>query len=134
MLESVEKEVSKVPGSIFSFNSVRGGENIKKKSEQIVYDPTPERKNNRKSVKREAAAPEKPKLTAISDEQFLEVLKQIDHPASSREVSDKLDLDPDKGRAFVRNRMKKLIKDGKVKAEQPAKDTKRKVKELYSLP
>ena len=128
-------------------------------TKKVVYDPTPERKNNRKKVKREAkgtvtAATEqeigtqatepkkekaekpkaKPKFTAISDDQFIAALRGIGKPATSREISDALGFkDPDKGRGIVRGRMKKLIKEGKVKAEEP-KDEKTRAKQLYNLP
>jgi hypothetical protein len=94
----------------------------------------------KKTIKREQAAastePEakkpKPSFTTISDEQFLEALKQLGKPASSREISDALGIkDPDKGRGIVRVRMAKLIKEGKVKAVEPAE--KMKVAKLYSV-
>lgn len=114
---------------------------------KIVYDPTADRKrtplsssivkakiaNNEVKVKgkqpkakREekpaTAEPEKPKVEkkpTFTDEQFIAVLKAIDHPATSREISDKLGIaDPEVGRQMVRTRMAKLAEEGKIKISQ----------------
>ena len=96
----------------------------------------------KKTVKREAeeaiknaakaseAAKEAPEAHAEYD--FLAALKAIDHPASSREVSDKLGIsDPDKGRGLVRREMEKLIADKKVATVEP--EGKTRVSKLYKL-
>ena len=59
-------------------------------------------------------------------------MKEIGHPATSREISDALGIaDPDYGRQMIRVRMAELIKDGKVKAEKPKEG---RAKQLYALP
>jgi hypothetical protein len=79
--------------------------------------------------------PEKPKTekkSTFTDEQFIETLKAIGKPASSREVSDKLGIaDPDVGRAIVRREMEKLISEKKVEAVKSEKKT---IGKLYKLP
>ena len=95
-----------------------------------------EKMGKKKTVKREAeeaiknAAKEAPEAHAEYD--FLAALKAIDHPASSREVSDKLGIsDPDKGRGLVRREMEKLIADKKVATVEP--EGKTRVSKLYKL-
>lgn len=74
-----------------------------------------------------------PPKRKFSDEQFIAALKAIGHPATSREVSDKLGIaDPDLGRALVRGVMERLIKDGKVIAEESAEGVH--AKKVYRLP
>ena len=103
----------------------------------IAFDSKvpPKGKATIKKAKREekAAEPEKPKAAEpkFSDEQFIEALKTIGHPATSREVSDKLGFDPDKGRAIVRRTMERLIAEKKVVAVKPESG---RAKELYALP
>lgn len=75
-----------------------------------------------------AKEPEKPKAPvrepAIKDEQFLQALKEIGKPATSREISDKLGIsDPDVGRQLVRSRMAKLAEEGKVVINEAPKGT-----------
>lgn len=63
--------------------------------------------------------PEGEKLN-FTEEQILNAVRSISHPASSREVSDKLGIkDPDQGRAYVRSRMKTSVKAGKIKTSKP---------------
>jgi hypothetical protein len=74
------------------------------------------------------AEPEKPKTvetTKFSDEQFLAALKTIDHPATSREISDKLGIEnPEVGRQMVRTRMGVLAEQGKVKITKEGREYK----------
>jgi hypothetical protein len=116
-----------------------GGENMgkKKQKEKTGYDPKAIReaaetltgkqeKPKTKQPKEKPAAkqPEKPKAEkpkAPSDSEVLEALKQLGK-AGSREISDKLDIeDPEKGRAYVRNVMKRLAEAGKVKVVKEGK-------------
>jgi cell division septation protein DedD len=111
---------------------------------KTVYDPTNDRKANgptdskavndkikngnvkvKGKAKREtkAAEPkpekpkdEKPKKPTFTDEQFIVALKAIDHPATSREIVDKLGIeDKEYGRALVRREMASLADEKKVK-------------------
>jgi len=94
----------------------------------------PKAKPKTAEPKPEETKPKAPEPSKFSDEQFLAALKTIDHPASSREVSDKLGIaDPDFGRQLVRNRMAQLIKQGKVIAQKP-KEKAHGAKQLYRLP
>lgn len=78
---------------------------------------------------------EKPKAaepSKFSDEQFLAALKTIDHPATSREISDKMGIaDPEVGRQMVRSRMAKLAEEGKVKISEAPKGTR--AGKVYSI-
>jgi hypothetical protein len=70
---------------------------------------------SRKTAEPKEQKPKTEKKTSFTDEQFIAALKEIGHPATSREISDKLGIkDPDVGRQLVRSRMKKLNKEGKV--------------------
>jgi predicted ArsR family transcriptional regulator len=61
----------------------------------------------------------------------LQVLKDIEHPATSREISDALSIaDPEVGRQLVRTRMAKLVEEGKVKLSEAEKG---RAARLYSL-
>jgi hypothetical protein len=78
-----------------------------------------------KKEKPKIAEPEKPKAEkkpSFTDEQFLEALRKIGKPATSREVSDALEIaDSEVGRQLVRSRMKKLAEEGKVKVTEAEK-------------
>lgn len=64
-------------------------------------------------------APEGEKLN-FTEEQILNAVRSISHPASSREISDKLGItDPDHGRGYIRARMKALVEAKKIKATEP---------------
>jgi hypothetical protein len=96
--------------------------------------PKAKREEKPATAEKQKAEETKPKAETkkptFTDEQFLEALKAVGHPATSREVSDKLGFDPDKGRAIVRRAMDKLIAEGKVvSVESPKKP----VKQLYKL-
>jgi Fe2+ or Zn2+ uptake regulation protein len=63
-------------------------------------------------------------------EGFLAVLKRLDKPATSREISDYIGIkNPENGRALVRRVMAKLTEEGKVKIVEAEKGRAR----LYSL-
>ena len=107
---------------------------VKIKGQKSKRDPP-------KTAKREAKTEEKPKTekpekkgkSTFTDEQFLNALKQLNKPATSREISDQLSIaDPDVGRAYVRKTMERLIRAGKVVAVKP--EGKTRVKLLYKLP
>jgi hypothetical protein len=94
--------------------------------------PKVEEKKHEKKAAEQPKAEQKGKIAKFSDEQFVEALKAIGHAATSREVSDKLGIkDPDLGRQMVRQRMAKLIQDGKVKSVEPKEG---RAKQLYALP
>lgn len=79
-----------------------------------------------------AAKTTEPKQEEAPKYDFLAALKEIGHPATSREISDKVGIsDPDKGRAIVRREMEKLIVEKKVEA---VKSEKKNVGKLYKLP
>jgi len=62
---------------------------------------------------------EREKLNYTED-QLITAVKTVGHPASSREISDKLGIkDPDQGRAFVRSRMEALVKEKKIVTSKP---------------
>jgi len=115
------------------------------KSSYNKWEEVKRKMGKKKTAKREEKAIEKPAAEAepkpeaaataklsFTDEQFLEALKQIGKPASSRKVSDKLGItDADKGRAIVRRAMEKLIEEKKVVAVEPEAQTR--VGKLYKL-
>lgn len=77
-------------------------------------------------------APEGEKLD-FTEEQILNAVRSISHPASSRELSDKLGTtDPDQGRGYVRVRMNALVEAGKIKTSKPKE--KSRCTFLYSVP
>ena len=75
------------------------------------------KKKNGKQEK--AATPQREKLN-FTEAQLIAAVKSVDHPASSREISDKLGIkDPDQGRAYVRSRMQALANDKKIALKEP---------------
>ena len=79
-------------------------------------------------TKRKAAIEAEPKPT---DETFIQVLRELGKPATSREISDALGFaNPDYGRAFVRRAMERLAKNGKVLIAEAPEDVR--AKRLYS--
>jgi len=56
----------------------------------------------------------------FTEQQIIDAVKSAGHPASSREISDKLGVkDADQGRAYVRSRMSALVKDKKIATNEP---------------
>jgi len=54
----------------------------------------------------------------------LQVLKDIEHPATSREISHALSIaDPEVGRQLVRTRMARLAEEGRVVVKEALKGT-----------
>jgi len=105
---------------IKEFEAVPNPWNPQTKPKTVEYDPKTGSKG-KATVKREEkeklAEPEKPTFT---DEQFIEALRKIGKPASSREISDALGIeDAEYGRALVRRVMERLTKEAKVVAEEP---------------
>jgi predicted ArsR family transcriptional regulator len=72
-----------------------------------------------------------PKLN-FSTEQLITAVQNVGHPASSREISDKLGIkDPDQGRAYIRTKMASLKKEGKISFVKPAE--KSRCNHLYAI-
>ena len=68
----------------------------------------------------------------FSTEQLITAVQSVGHPASSREISDKLGIkDPDQGRAYVRTKMASLKKEGKITFVKPAE--KSRCNHLYAV-
>lgn len=94
-------------------------------------------KKNSKAKREQAAAPAAtPTATReklqFTEAQLIEAVKGVGHPASSREVSDKLGIkDPDQGRAYIRSRMAALMKDKKILGVEP--EDKSRCTFLYSV-
>jgi len=84
-----------------------------------------------KEKKSATAKPKAEKKPTFTDDQFMETLKAVGHPATSRGVSDKLGFDPDVGRGIVRARMERLIAEKKVVAVESGKKN---IGKLYKLP
>lgn len=83
----------------------------KPKAEQITVEKAKEAKT----------APEREKLE-FTEAQIVAAVKSVGHAASSREISDKLEIkDADQGRGYVRTRMLALVKDGKIVTSKPDK-------------
>jgi hypothetical protein len=106
-------------------------------NEVKVKGKQPKAKRETKTKEKPAIAepkPEKPKAEkkpTFTDEQFIETLRKIGKPATSREVSDALGIaDPEVGRQLVRSRMAKLAEEGKVKITEAEKG---RAKKVYSL-
>lgn len=56
----------------------------------------------------------------FTEARIIEAVKAIGHPATSREISDKLGIaDPDQGRGYVRSRMAALMKSKKIVTSKP---------------
>jgi len=78
------------------------------------------------------SAPEREKLE-FTEAQLIAAVKAIAHPASSREISDKLGIkDADQGRGYVRTRMAALVKSEEIVTSKPA-DAKSRCTFLYSV-
>jgi hypothetical protein len=98
--------------------------------------------NGEVKVKGKSKAQEKPEAVKAKPaqhkkfdfitEQLIEEVKAMEHPASSREISDKLGIkDHDQGRAYVRQRMVALMTDKKILGIEP--DDKSRCTFLYSV-
>jgi predicted ArsR family transcriptional regulator len=86
----------------------------------------------KKNGKKEQAAAQQHEKPNFTEEQLIAAVREITHPASSREISDALKIaDPDRGRSYVRTHMQALIKDGKIKTDVPAE--KSRATFLYSV-
>jgi len=88
-------------------------------------------------AKPKAEQPAKPAVTRekleFTEAQLIAAVKSVGHAASSREISDKLQInDPDQGRGYIRTRMAALVKDDKIVTSKPA-DAKSRCSFLYSL-
>ena len=121
VLKKIDKSIVRISGKQ---NSKPKANKLKTKTEES---------RSRKTAEPKAAEPAKlqkrGKAQTLTDEQFLAALKTIGHPATSREISDKLGIsDPEVGRALVRNRMQKLVEEKKVKI------TKEKREYRFNLP
>jgi len=96
--------------------------NVKVKGEK------PKAKPKATTPKAEQAKP----ALEFKEAQIIAAVKAIGHPASSREISDKLGIkDPEQGRGWVRSRMAQLVKDGKITTSKP--DGKSRCTFLYSV-
>jgi hypothetical protein len=90
-----------------------------------------ENKKTSKAEKKAEKTAQMRKTRKFSDEQLIQAVKDVGHPATSREISDKLGIaDPDVGRALIRREMERLIKDGKIVAEEPKEG---RAKKLYKV-
>ncbi len=68
----------------------------------------------------------------FTTEQLIEAVKAVGHPASSREISDKLGIkNADQGRAYIRTKMASLKKEGKITYVKPAE--KSRCNHLYAI-
>ncbi len=87
------------------------------------------KKNSEKKAPTKPAKPAEKKPSEVLAEQVYAVMQKLAEngitEVSSRLISDKLGLEPDKGRGQVRNAMKKLEADGKVIIERKALKGKR---------
>jgi len=69
----------------------------------------------------------------FTEQQIIDAIKVAGHPASSREISEKLGIkDADQGRGYVRSRMVALMKDKKILGIEP--EGKSRCTFLYSVP
>jgi predicted ArsR family transcriptional regulator len=74
-----------------------------------------------KSTKTEKQSKTQNAKLNFSTEQLITAVQSVGHPASSREISDKLGIkDPDQGRAYIRTKMASLKKEGKITYVKPA--------------
>jgi hypothetical protein len=120
-----------------------------------VYSPMDKEaiieKINNSNVKMKGARDQKPKVEKpkaeqakakpalqrenlqFTEAQLIAAVKAIAHPASSREISDKLGIkDPDQGRGYVRTRMLALVKSKEIVTSKP-NDAKSRCAFLYSV-
>jgi hypothetical protein len=68
----------------------------------------------------------------FTSEQLIEAVKAVGHPASSREISDKLGIkNADQGRAYIRTKMATLKKEGKISYVKPVE--KSRCNHLYAI-
>jgi hypothetical protein len=91
------------------------------------------RKPKVEKPKAEKAKPaaEREKLQ-FSGAQIIEAVRAVGHPATSREISDKLGIkDPDQGRAYVRMQMAAFVKDKDIVTSKP--EAKSRATFLYSV-
>jgi len=87
---------------------------------------TTTQKSNQKQTKTQNA-----KLD-FTTEQLIEAVKAVGHPASSREISDKLGIkNADQGRAYIRTKMASLKKEGKIIYVKPVE--KSRCNHLYAV-
>jgi len=105
---------------------MKGARDQKPKAEKPkVEKPKAEKAKAKPAIERE-------KLQ-FSGAQIIEAVRAVGHPASSREISDKLGIkDPDQGRAYVRTQMAAFVKDKDIVTSKP-KDAKSRCTFLYSV-
>jgi hypothetical protein len=78
----------------------------------------------KKNGKKEHPAAQQHEKLDFTEEQLIAAVKSVGHPASSREISDKLGIkDADQGRAYIRSRMQALAKDKKIALTEPTDKT-----------
>jgi hypothetical protein len=76
--------------------------------------------SNPKTEKQTKTKAQNTKLNFTS-EQLIAAVQSVGHPASSRDISDKLGIkDPDQGRAYIRTKMATLKTEGKITYIKPA--------------
>jgi hypothetical protein len=86
----------------------------------------------KKNGKKEHPAAQQHEKLDFTEEQLIAAVKSVGHAASSREISDKLDIkDADQGRAYVRSRMAALMKNKKILGIEP--EDKSRCTFLYSV-
>jgi hypothetical protein len=124
--------ITKFPGckAVMVTGFTRGKMEVRRK----MAKKTKKIKREVKAANGSAATPEvAPVQDKFSDDQFIEALRGIGKPATSRDVVNALGItDFDYGRALVRRTMERLEKEGKVKSSAPAE--KIRATKLYSLP
>lgn len=92
---------------------------------------TPKTQKQTKTEKQTKTKTKNEKLN-FSTEQLITAVQNVGHPASSREISDKLGIkDPDQGRAYIRTKMASLKKEGKIAYVKPAE--KSRCNHLYAV-
>jgi protein-tyrosine-phosphatase len=113
---------------------IKNGEVKVKNAAQKPKVEKPKAEKAKPAVEKEAriASREREKLD-FSEAQIIAAVKAIGHPASSREISDKLGIkDPDQGRGYIRTRMAALVKSKEIVTSKPA-DAKSRCTFLYSV-
>ncbi len=97
-------------------------------------------KEKKKAKTSKSAKTEKPSSAELSkqEKEVLAIMEKLTENGivefNSRLISDKLGLEPDKGRNKIRNIMKKLEKAGKITIEKKAvKETGARKKYIYKL-
>jgi hypothetical protein len=107
--------------------------NVKVKGDQKpkVEKPKVEKPKAEQAKPTATAKTEREKLE-FSEAQIIAAVKAVGHPATSREISDKLGIkDPDQGRAYVRMQMAAFVKDKDIVTSKP--EAKSRATFLYSV-